>query len=157
MKDEKGLGYIQMIIIIVIIAILVGGAVYFVRVKHNESYIETIKTNMLTVRWKAESFVNSKKAAKEDVTYIGTKASELKDNLEIKKLFDNGILNDENAEKYYVLTDENMAELKLDITNEEGSYYLINYENYDVIITKGCSYDSKATFYKIEDIENAKK
>ena len=157
MKEETGLGHVQTILLIVIIAVLVATGIYFVRVKYNESYIETIKTNMLTIRWKAESYVNSKRAAKEEITYFGTKASELKDiDSYVKLLFDKGILNDENADKYYVLSDGNMEQLKLEITNEKESYYLINYETYDVIITKGCSYDSKNVYYRIDDIENAK-
>lgn len=39
-------------------------------------------------------------------------------------------------DKYYVLTDDDLQKLNLDFKNEEGAYYLINYETSEVIITK---------------------
>ncbi len=61
-------------------------------------------------------------------------------------------ISEEDYKKYYVLTDKNLEELKLDVRNEEGSYYLINYEANEVIITKG--YEGK---YKLSEIEEARK
>lgn len=59
-------------------------------------------------------------------------------------------ITEEEYKKYYVLTDKNLEELKIDVKNEEKSYYLINYETNEVIITKG--YEGK---YKLSEIEKA--
>ena len=58
------------------------------------------------------------------------------------------VITEEEYEKYYVLTDNNLGDLKTNVKNEKNSYYLINYETNEVIITKG--HEVK---YKISEIE----
>lgn len=64
---------------------------------------------------------------------------------EFKKV---GVIAEDEYEKYYVLTDKNLEDLKIKVKNEKQSYYLVNYETNEVIITKG--YEGK---YKISEIE----
>ena len=59
------------------------------------------------------------------------------------------IIPKEEYQDYYVLTDENLEQLKLNVKNEENSYYLINYKTNEVIITKG-----QNGKYKISEMKN---
>ena len=45
-----------------------------------------------------------------------------------------------------------MAEAGLEITNYEGSYFLINYDTYEVIDTKGYNKSNDEVLYKLTDI-----
>ncbi len=76
--------------------------------------------------------------------------SEKKDELTtiIEEFKKTGNITEEEYAKYYVLTDKNLEDLKVKVKNEKESYYLINYETNEVIITKG--YEGK---YKISEIE----
>ena len=76
--------------------------------------------------------------------------SENKDELTtiIEEFKKTGNITEEEYAKYYVLTDKNLEDLKVKVKNEKESYYLINYETNEVIITKG--YEGK---YKISEIE----
>ena len=156
MKDNKGMGYILAIIIIIIVAILVAAGVYFIRIKLNEEKIETLKTNMLLIQWKARDYVDTKKAAKEEIIYIGTKVSEMKENNLISEWIKKDVIKEEEYEKYYVLNDEDLKSLSSEVSNEESSYYLVNYDTYEIIITKGCSYNDEEILYKLSDIERGK-
>lgn len=157
MKSNKAMGYIPSILIIVIVALLVASSVYFIRIKLNEEYIETLKTNMLLIEWKAREYVDTKKASKEEIVYIGTKVSEMRENQLISNIINDNVISEDEYEKYYVLTDDNLQELNLEVTNEEGSYYIINYDTYEVIITKGCIYKEGETLYKLSDIKRGEK
>ena len=50
------------------------------------------------------------------------------------------------------MQDENLAEAGLEITNYEGSYFLINYNTYEVIDTKGYNKSDDEVLYKLTDI-----
>ena len=73
--------------------------------------------------------------------------------MEITVIIEKNIITSEECEKYYVLKDENLQELSLEITNEEQSYYIVNYDTLEIIITKGCEYEEGKTLYKYSEIE----
>ena len=37
--------------------------------------------------------------------------------------------------------------------NYEGSYFLVNYDNYEIIITKGFQYNKDEMLYKLSEVE----
>ncbi len=91
---------------------------------------------------------------KKETTSDNNKKNDKEDDLiKIVNNFKNtGIITEEEYAKYYVLTDKNLEDLKIKVKNEKNSYYLINYETNEVIITKG--YEGK---YKISQIEEENK
>lgn len=153
MKSNKGMGMIQLIIVIVLIVIVVLAGGYLVKTKYGEVRNETVRTDMLHVQWKLKGYIDDKTAKGEEITYLGTKVSESKEDVLIQEFLSKNIIAEEEYEKYYVLRDEDLATAKLEITNYEGSYYLINYDTYEVIITKGCQYGEDEVLYKLSDIE----
>ena len=70
----------------------------------------------------------------------------------IKEFLNQNIISEEEYEKYYVLTDADLEKLGLEISNYENSFFLINYDNYEIITTKGCKYEKDETLYKLSDI-----
>jgi len=152
MKKNNGMGIIKLILMVVLIVVVVATAVYFTRKKYREVKAETIRTDMLQVQWKLKDYIDKQTVKGEEKKYLGTKISEMQDNEIIKDFLAKNIISEEEYDKYYVLQDENLAEAGLEITNYEGSYFLINYNTYEVIDTKGYNKSDDEVLYKLTDI-----
>lgn len=153
-KNNKGMGYIQVIVIIVFVAIIVASGIYYIRMRLNKEYNETIKTNMLLIEWKIKDYKDKKTASKEEFVGLGSKLSEMQDDNIISELLNKGIIEKGQYDKYYILKDEDLANLSLEFSNEEGSYYIVNYDTMDIVFSKGCKYDKDKILYRLSDIEN---
>ena len=143
---------IQLIVMILFIILIVATIVYFVRIQYHEARIETIKTDMLQVQWKIKDYIDKQTVKGEEKQYLGTKLSEMRNDSILQEFLSNNILSESEYEKYYVLKDENLATAGLEITNYQDSYFIINYETYEVIVSKGCKYSEKEILYKLSDI-----
>lgn len=154
MKDNKGMGTIKLIIFVVIIGLIVAMGVYFSRMKYNQARIETIKTDMLQIQWKLKDYMDKQTVKGEEKKYLGEKVSQMQEDEGIKEFINKGILSSEEYDKYYVLKDEDLAEATSEITNYQNSYFLVNYENYEIILTSGFEYMKGKTLYKLSDFQN---
>lgn len=152
MKKNNGMGIIKLILMVVLIVVVTIAGVYFTRKKYREVKAETIRTDMLQVQWKLKDYIDKQTVKGEEKKYLGTKVSEMQDNEIIKDFLAKKIISEEEYDKYYVLQDENLAEAGLEITNYEGSYFLINYNTYEVIDTKGYNKSDDDVLYKLTDI-----
>lgn len=154
MKNEKGMGLIQLIVFVVLIILIVAMSVYFIRMQYNEVRVETIKTDMLQVQWKLKDYIDTQTVNGDEIQYLGSKVSDnLQDPL-LSEVISNNAIPEREYEKYYILKDEDLATAGLEITNYEESYFLINYESYEVIVTQGCNISDDETLYKLSDIES---
>ena len=154
MKNEKGMGLIQLIVFVVLIILIVAMSVYFIRMQYNEVRVETIKTDMLQVQWKLKDYIDTQTVNGDEIQYLGSKVSDnLQDPL-LSEVISNNVILESEYEKYYILKDEDLATAGLEITNYEESYFLINYETYEVIVTQGCNISDDETLYKLSDIES---
>ena len=66
----------------------------------------------------------------------------------ITEFLEKNILNQNEYDKYYVLNNDDLKKLEIDVENEKDSYYLVNYSTGEVIITSG--FNGK---YKLSEIE----
>ena len=112
MKSNKGMGIISLICIVVVIAIITGVSVYFARLKYNEAKVQTIKTDMLLVQWKVKSYIDSQIAEKVEINYLGVKISEVTDNNLINTFKEKNVIDESEYEKYYMLSDEELNQIK---------------------------------------------
>ena len=147
MKSEKGLGIIGIILIIIIIAGLIIGAVYIVNKSIDKEENDQIRSNMLLIQGTCARLKQDSIKSKNTDMYVGTKISDMNEDEIINNFKSQNILPEDQYAKYYCLTNDNLKNLGLEIENEEGSYYLINYDENEVIITKG--YNGK---YKLSEI-----
>ena len=147
MKSEKGLGIIGIILIVIIIAGLITGAFFFIKTRINNEKNDSIRSDMLLIQGTCAKLKQESIKAKNTDMYVGTKISDMSEDEIINNFKSLNILPEDQYEKYYCLNNDNLKELTLDIENEEGSYYLINYDDNEVIITKG--YQGK---YKLSEI-----
>ena len=159
MKRENGLGMVLMIIIIIIICLVATGVIYFYFQKKSDIRENSVKSDMLLIQGACKVNYESNVMKKTTDELIGTKLSETDDNENIDKDIINGfketqVIEEDEYDKYYVLTNEDLKELKLEVTNREGAYYVVGYEKDDVIITMG--YNGKFHLSEIEDEDKDK-
>lgn len=152
MKSSNGMGIIKLIIMVLFILAIIVTGMYFLRKQYHEVRIETIKTDMLQVQWRIKDYIDKQVVKGEEKKYLGTKLTEMKEDNVLKTFFNGNILSEEEYDKYYALKDEDLATAGLEITNYLGSYFIINYETYEVIVSKGCKYSKDVTLYKLSDI-----
>lgn len=153
MKSQKGMGLIQLVIFVVIIIFIVSMIVYFVRLQYSKVQIETVKTDMLQVQWKIKNYIDTQTVNSDEVTYLGTKLSENLQDAILSDLINSKVIPESEYEKYYVLKDSDLSTAGLGITNYKESYFLVNYDNYEIIVSKGCEISDDEILYKLSDIE----
>ena len=147
MKNEDGLGIISIIIIILIITGLITGGVLYINKSLNTEKNEDIKANMLLIQGATRVLKQNSIVQKNTDMFVGTKISEMQDDEIINNFKALNIIEEGQYEKYYCLNNEDLKQLNIEVENEEGSYYLVNYDDDIIIITKG--YEGK---YKLSEI-----
>lgn len=149
MKKENGLTHMTTIFLVIIILVLILVAVRFVELQYKNEESETIKTNMLAIQGKAKIIAEEEKALKKELA--GIKISDKKEEENIKKLLEQqNITIDENS-KYYVLDKENLNAIGLgNIELELDQYYIVNYDNLEILYTKGVQIGDNI-LYKLSD------
>lgn len=155
MKGEKGLTFLGTAILVVIIALIVCGVVYFIRMQVDKEKAEDIKTDILLVQAKVKKISGDYTLEKKDEVLVGTKLSEMKEEQTIKEFLTKELFDpDEKNKKYYVLNQENLNNLDLgNIILEENSYYIVEYTSSEVYYTKGYTDENGNLHYSVSDAE----
>ncbi len=147
MKRNHEARIARTIITIILIAIVAVCIVFHIKNIFEQHNHESIKSSMLQIQGACNLIQENVESKKENAVYIGTVLTNENDEI-IDEFNNKGILTEEEYPKFYVLHDQDLLDLKLNFDNEDHSYYLINYETQEVIITKG--YEGK---YKLSEME----
>lgn len=154
MKNEKGLGHIGTILLIILITLLVSGAVYFVRMQYTQENFESLKTNMLLVQAKVKKIEGEYKLSKKEEDLKGTPIKEMQEDEIIQKFLEKQVIDlKEKDAKFYVLTQNDLDELEIKVTLPKETYYIVNYSNGEVMLTKGYTRMEEVTYYTLTQIE----
>ena len=151
MNTEKGRGIIAIIISVLVIVAIAIFAYNFVVNTADEQKIEDIRTNMLLIQGKCKILQETTKVNNNQEGLKGRKLSEIQDDRIISEFLNRNIIDSTNLDKYYALSNDDLTSMELDIQNEENSYYVVNYEDNTVYITKGYTVgDSEEVIYKLD-------
>ena len=155
-KSEKGLTFIAMIFIVILIALLVFGVVYFTRIQVSNEKLETLKTNMLLIQAKTNVIAQDVEMKVENATLKGTKLADMKEDEIIKSFLEKGVIDENSGDSdFYVLKDQDIKDLGLEnVEIEDGSYYIVDYKKNDIITTNGFEASDKNMYYKLSELEN---
>ena len=140
LNNEKGLGLIGvciLIVFIVVVALFIGLNIKNIIQKENKS---DVTSDMLLIQGACKVKKDSSDVEKNTNELVGNTEINGIDKKVIYDFLDKNIIID-NFDKYYVLTNDDLAKLKLDVKNQEGAYYIINYETNDVLTTKDVNGD----------------
>lgn len=152
MKKESGMGLLAIIFIIVLIIVLVVLGYYTVKKITKDKKLEDIKANMLLIQGKCKILEENTKVNKNEDNILGKKVSDMKENQIVAQFLEKNIIPEDKLEKYYVLSNEDLNNMEIDVQNEENSYYIVNYEEDSVYITKGyMNEETNEIVYKLEE------
>ena len=137
MNSEKGMGIIAIIIAVLVIVGIAIFAYNFVVNTADEQKLEDIRANMLLIQGKCKILQETTKVNNNQDGLKGRKLSEMQEDSIISDFLNKNIIDSSKLDKYYALSNEDLSAMELDIKNEEDSYYVVNYEENAVYITKG--------------------
>lgn len=152
MKSQKGMGLLMLIICIAIIILFVIGISYILRETIQKEEIQTTKTDMLLIQGKIKVLSKEATIQKNEEILKGRKLSEAIEEQQVKKLIENSIISQEesNFSKYYILEQTHLDEMNLNAKIEDG-YYIVNYDTYEIIYSKGITLEEN-TLYKLSEM-----
>lgn len=154
MKKEYVIPYVKSFIAFVIMLGIVLISCCFIKEKYENERVETIKTDMLLVEAKIKMIEEEVNMKKKGVSYVGTKASDMEEDEEIKKLVEGEIIDLKSKKhNYYVLNQENLQELELTEVELTNGYYVVDYATEEVILTSGICDKEGNMIYKLSDIK----
>ncbi len=155
MKTRKSLvaTYVKIILVIlIIIAVIYGIGVVAFREYNNEEY-ETVKTNLLLIQAQTEVIAQQVEIEEEGAEYIGTAIAENKDDEKIQNLVNINVINLESEDSnYYCIDNNDLEELGLENIQIED-YYIVDYQQKDVIFVDGIEDKDGNIVYKLSDME----
>ena len=154
MKEQKGMGHITTSICIVIIILLVFGIAYYVKIKYQDEKVQKYETDMLLIQGKIKVIGQEATIQKNEELLKGRKVSENLEDEEVIKLLEKNIISqdEEKFSKYYILEEENLEEIGLNWININEECYIVNYDTYEIIFTKGISVEGN-TLYKLSELQ----
>lgn len=151
MNKENGMGIISIIISVLIIVLIGIFAYNFIINSADKQKIEDIRANMLLIQGKCKIIEETSKVNNNEDQLKGTKLSDMQDDSIISEFLNKNIIDVSKVDKYYALSNDDLDSMELDIKNEENSYYVVNYEENTVYITKGYrAENSEETLYKLD-------
>ena len=151
MKAEKGMGIIAIIISVLIIVGIAIFAYNFAVNTADEQKIDDIRANMLLIQGKCKILQETTKVNNNQDVLKGKKLSDMQDDSIISDFINKNIIDSSKLDKYYALSNDDLKSMELDVQNEENSYYVVNYEENSVYITKGYTVgDSEEVIYKLD-------
>lgn len=158
MKKEYLKTYVKTLVIFLILAVIVCIVGYFFKSEYDDEQFETTKTDMLMIEAKTKILAQKIKMKEKNVTYVGKKIEEVKDEEIIKKMQEKQVINlEEKKNKYYILEKSHLEELGLTITAPEEGYYIVEYNKNEIIYTKGIEDKNGNVIYKLSELEEIEK
>lgn len=153
MKNNSGISY-RLLIIIVVILIILGFVVYnkiSIKFKYEEK--EGIKTDLLLIQGNVKKKYIESKIDKDTTTFVGKKITELKEE-DINIILSKVDINESDRNKYYLLSKENIRELGVENTQIEDNEIIVNYETSQIIYLPGYIMQDGNLYYKLSEMIN---
>lgn len=135
--------------VLVVFMIFAVGAI-FKRYKKidNVQKDRNVRADMLLIQGVAKVKKSRFNVSKKSEELVGVKLSDRLDDAIIRKFIIDLNIPAENYSKYYILYDEDLKKLELEIKNLDNSLYIVNYDSGEVYITN--PYKGK---YRLSEID----
>ena len=154
-KDKNFIGVVQRLLLFTIVVVAVGVIMANFRSDIKSENVKTVSTEMLLIQGKIK-VLGEKSVATGDTNILkGHKvADHIDENPKIHEVIEKGIISqdEENFDKYYFLSKEEIDVLDVEATKmKDGEYMIVNYSTFEVIYTLGYVIDGNF-YYKLSDI-----
>ena len=107
-----------------------------------------VRADMLLIQGVAKVKKSRFNVSKKNEELVGVKVSDKLEDPIIKKFISDLEIPSEDYSKYYILYDDDLKKLDLEIRNADNSLYVVNYDTGEVYITK--AYKGK---YRLSEID----
>ncbi len=154
MKSQNGMGHLATIICIIIIFSTIFGFIFYAKNKFEQENKQNYETDMLLIQGKIKVISQEVAIKKTEELIKGKKLEENLENEEIMKLIEKDIISQEDTDfsKYYYLEKNDLDEIGLPNIKLESGYYIVNYETYEVIYSKGIEIKDNI-YYKLSELQ----
>ncbi|MBR2786536.1 MAG: hypothetical protein IKD76_03470 [Clostridia bacterium] len=154
MRREEGKGSIKLILAVVAIAIVIALSVRQTIDFINEEKIKNLQADMLIVKTKVETLKGKNTLNQEENPLLGYQLTQIPENVDITGFLGKNIITQEEYEKYYLLDSESLKQMELDdLNNKYSGYFIVSYDDFEVIFSEGYENENGLWCYKISDIE----
>ena len=152
-KKKKGIGFVKLVIGIIVIVVVAIIGISYVRKEIDKEKTKNVQADLLLVQAKIEMARGNYNIDKENSHLKGYRLDQLPENINIQEFFDKNIIEQDEYEKYYLLDEEDLRQYGLgNLVSSYDGYFIVNYDNYDVIYTKGYKNSNGLWCYKISDL-----
>ena len=141
-----------MIAIIITIIVTITGFSYIKNIFKNED-VKNFESDLLLVQAKVELVKGTNIMDKDKNPLKGIQVSQLPEEINIQDVFDKGLITEEEKEKYYFLNEEALNQMGLkNFYNKYEGKFIVNYDTYEVIYTKGYKNENGLFVYKVSEL-----
>mgnify|MGYP000000215204 FL=1 len=135
--------------VLVIFMIFATGTIFQRYIKiNNVQKDRSVRADMLLIQGVAKVKKSRFNVSKKNEELVGVKVSDKLEDSIIKKFISDLEIPSEDYSKYYILYDDDLKKLDLEIRNADNSLYVVNYDTGEVYITK--PYKGK---YRLSEID----
>lgn len=135
--------------VLVIFMIFATGTIFQRYIKiNNVQKDRSVRADMLLIQGVAKVKKSRFNVSKKNEELVGVKVSDKLEDPIIKKFISDLEIPSEDYSKYYILYDDDLKKLDLEIRNADNSLYVVNYDTGEVYITK--AYKEK---YRLSEID----
>lgn len=135
--------------VLVIFMIFATGTIFQRYIKiNNVQKDRSVRADMLLIQGVAKVKKSRFNVSKKNEELVGVKVSDKLEDPIIKKFISDLEIPPEDYSKYYILYDDDLKKLDLEIRNADNSLYVVNYDTGEVYITK--AYKGK---YRLSEID----
>lgn len=136
-------------VVLVIFMIFATGTIFQRYIKiNNVQKDRSVRADMLLIQGVAKVKKSRFNVSKKNEELVGVKVSDKLEDSIIKKFINDLEIPAEDYSKYYILYDDDLKKLDLEIRNADNSLYVVNYDTGEVYITK--AYKGK---YRLSEID----
>ena len=153
MKQEEGKSSVKLIIGIVVIIIAIIGIVQYAKYYINKEKVKNLQADLLLVQAIVEIAKANNNLNKEENPLRGYQLTQLPEGINITEFLEKNVVSQDEYEKYYLLDSAALEQIGLqELVNKYPGYFIVNYENYEVVYTEGYENENKMWCYKISDL-----
>lgn len=135
-------------ILVIFMIFAIGTIFQRYRKINNVQKDRSVRADMLLIQGVAKVKKSRFNVSKKNEELVGVKVSDKLEDSIIKKFINDLEIPAEDYSKYYILYDDDLKKLDLEIRNADNSLYVVNYDTGEVYITK--AYKGK---YRLSEID----
>lgn len=156
MKQKNGIGFVKLIIGIIVIVIVVILAISYAKKEIDKEMVKNVQADLLLVQAKIELVKGNYSMDKENNPLKGYQLTQLPEDISIQDFYDKNIITQDEYERYYLLTSEALEQCGLgELVGNYDGYFIVNYDDYEVIYTKGYENTNGLWCYKLSELNKA--